>query len=266
MEYSETVTIALIGFAIVFFIVIFLTRKTKAEKEHEQRLKESLADELIYDPETGVSITLEEAESSIWLAHNNLNRIKSKEEIDKYYFGQDKSLEEFVNNIKSAGYISILLSDAQIDFLNQSYILSKYDNWSCDDSFTLVNNEHIILLPEVVYEGNKQQNSYSESQIMFWVQHTGLTGHIYLRNKTNVEAFTDMISSDDEIKLNNYESFVFKRTTNEISLMKMLKLFEDETGLEIEINDGNLLIKTLKLANLTDFERIKNIIKKQSRL
>jgi hypothetical protein len=41
-----------------------------------------------------------------------------------------------------------------------------------------------------------------------------------------------------------------------------LKVFEGEKGLEIEINDTFLMIKTLKLVNLEDILRIEKIIKR----
>ncbi len=48
--------------------------ETAERKEYERKLKESLKDEFIYDPETGAKITLAEAESGHWIAHDNENR------------------------------------------------------------------------------------------------------------------------------------------------------------------------------------------------
>ena len=56
----------LIGILVVILLYYLLTYKTAEEKEYNKKLKESLEDDYIIDPETGTKITLEEAESGIW--------------------------------------------------------------------------------------------------------------------------------------------------------------------------------------------------------
>lgn len=261
MGFEEILILGIIPLG-VLLIGLSVFRKTKEEKEHEKRIAESLADELIYDPETGMRITLDQAESGYSVAHINPNRLKSKAEIDKYYLGEDKAIEELNNDLIRKGYTAISLSDEQTDFLEKSHILSKYDDWFYSDAFTFNQGESFIFFPHVTYFGSEQHMGYDETQIMFWIEHSKLSGHVYLRDKTSIEAWIDLISNDDEIKLNNYETFVHQRPTNIIQVLKVLKLFENETGLEIEINGNNLFIKTTKLANTTDFIKVEHLIKK----
>ena len=261
MKFGEIVFYLLITLTVMYGCYKFYRSMTKAEREYNNDLRERLKDELIYDPETGTRITLEEAESGHWSPHSNPNRIKTQEEIDTYYFGNEKEEEELVNHVKAIGYESTKLSESQIEFLEQSKILSKYDSWSYSNSFTFNNGENFFFLPNVVYNGRRNQSGYNESQIMLWIKNDNLTGHVYIREKTNFEAITDLVRNDDEIKLHNYETFVFKKSLNTFHLIKTLRLFETEKDLEIEIIDGNLFIKTLKYANLNDFLKIEKIVK-----
>lgn len=261
MGFGEIVFYIFITLIIINLLHKFFFTKTEKEKEYEKKIKESLADEFIYDPETGTKLTLEQAESGHFLAHDNANRIKSEEELEKYYYGREKDAEELVNFIKSNGYEATKLTDSQIDFLEQSKILSKYDNWSYSNSFTFNSGKDFMFFPDVLYYNNSHQLGYGESQIMFWINDLDLSGHIYLRDKTNFEAIADNIRNDDEIKLNNFETFIFKKPNKMIALIKTLQLFDDEKELEIEVIEGNLLFKSLKFVNRTDFLRMEKIMK-----
>lgn len=261
MKFGEIVFYIFVALIVIHLSIKFLFTKTEQEKEYERKIKESLADEFIYDPETGAKLTLEEAESGNWITHDNLNRIKSEEELEKYYSGREKEAEEIINFIKSNGYTFTKLTDSQIEFLEKSKILSKYDYWEYSNSFTFSNEKYVIFFPGVSYYKERQQLGYNESQIMFWINDLNLNGHVYLRDKTSFEAIADTIRNDDEIKLTNFETFIFKKSNNMIALIKTLQLFEDEKELEIEVIEDNLLIKSVKFANRIDFLRMEKIVK-----
>lgn len=261
MRFGEIVFYFIVIAIIINFAYKFFFSKTEQEKEYERKLKKSLADEFIYDPETGAKLTLEEAESGNWLAHDNLNRIKSKEELEQYYRGKEKEIEELVNFLKSNGYKFTKLSNSQIEFLEQTKILSKYDDWSYSCSYSFNEGKDFVFFPRVTYHNNKHENGYSESQIMFWINDIRLDGHLYLRDKTYFEALTDRVRNDDLIKLDHFETFVFKKSTNMIPLIKTLQLLDIEKELEIEIIENSLLIKSLKYVDKTDYLRIEKIIK-----
>lgn len=256
---------------IVFYISISLIvivqvckffKQSDEDKEYDRKLKESLKDEFIYDPETGTKLTLEQAESGHWIPHNNLNRVKSKEEIEKFYVGREKDAEELINHLKVSGYEYNKLTNFQIEILEHTKIFEKYDDWSYSNSFSFDNGKNFIFFPAVEYNAqNNYQNNFKESQIMFWIKNEKLTGHFYLREKTNFERISDLLRNDDEIKLNDYESFTYKKSNNILNIIRALKLFEKEKELEIEIKGDNLLVKTLKFPNMEDFLRIEKIIK-----
>lgn len=253
MVFLEKIFYLFLTLVIIYVFYRFFMLMRKAEREYNKDLEERLNDEFIYDPDTGARLTLEEAESGHWIHQNNQNRIKSDEEIKTHYFGKERDAEELVNYIKSIGFKTTKLHDSQIDFLEQSKILSKYDSWTYSDSFTFNNGKNIFFLTNVAYFSNRHQRGYNEQQIMIWIKNSNLTGHVYLREKTIFEIFTETVRKDDEIKLNNYETFIFKKPNNILQLITTLKYFEAEKNLEIEINDGNLFIKTIRYTNLNDF-------------
>jgi len=267
MRFGEIVFYFIVAFVITLAYKFFYSKREQ-EKEYERKIKESLANEFIYNPETGTKLTLEEAESANWIAHDNLNRIKPKEELEEYYRGKEKEIEELTNFLKINGYKFTKLTNSQIEFLEQTKTLSKYDDWSYSCSYSFNEGRDYVFFPRVTYHDNRHENGYSESQIMFWVNDIPLDGHIYLREKTNFETFTDMIRNDDLVALHHFETFVFKQTSNMIPLVKTLQLLDKEKDLEIEIIEDSLLIKSLKYVNESDYLRMEKLIQiiKQSNL
>lgn len=254
--------IILIGIAIIFLLWKAMTHKSKSEIEEENRLKKSLEDEYIYDPDTGAKLTLEQAESGHWISHNNINRIKDSNEIEQFYYEDEREAEEIKNQIKKAGYIHKDFTNYQLKFLEKTNILSKYDYWSYSDSFSNKNENIFIFFPTVEIKGHRYESNYYETQLMFWIKDEQLSGHFYLRDKTNFETLSDALRSDDDIKLQNYECFTIKKSSNILYIIRILTFFEDEKNLEFEIYDNHLFIKTLRFPNFKDYLRIEKIIEK----
>ena len=260
MKFGEIVFYLIVVVIIISLSYKFFLSKKVQEKEYKRNLKKSLASEFMYDPETGTKLTLEGAESVNWIANDNLNRIKPKEELEEYYRGKEKEIEELTNFLKSNGYKFTKLTNSQIEFLEQTKTLSKYDDWSYSCSYSFNEGKDYVFFPRVTYHDNRHENGYSESQIMFWVNDILLDGHIYLREKTNFETFADMIRNDDLVALHHFETFVFKQTSNMIPLVKTLQLLDKEKDLEIEIIEDSLLIKSLKYVNESDYLRMEQLI------
>jgi hypothetical protein len=159
--YIFVITIALAG------IYRWVTHQTEAEKQDERKLKESLEDEFIYIPESGVKLTLEQAESGHWIENHNAQRIKSKGEIEQYYQGVEIEAENLSNHLKSIGYKSHRLTDEEIDFLERTQIFSKYDDWSCGHCFLYGNSDNRILFPSVRINAKRRESGYSDMQLLF---------------------------------------------------------------------------------------------------
>ncbi len=268
MEFGEIIfyiVISLFGLYFLSKLYNFFTKGTKAEQEYEKKLKESLADEYITDPETGAKLTLEQAESGHWIAHDNEFNTMPESDINKLFTEEQKNVERGVNYLKErTEYRKHKFTDQEVRILEKTKTLSKYDDWSYSDTFRFDYANGFVFLPAVKIidkEPGYFDTTYHESQVMFWLKLNFDLGHYYLREKSNVEKFFDLIKSDDDLTLKNYESFTFKKSGNFINIIKILKGFEGSSGLEIEFMNDNLFVKSRKLANLEDIKRIERVIK-----
>jgi hypothetical protein len=269
MEIGEIVFyIVIVLFGLYFLSKLYnlLTKGSKIDQEYDRKLKESLADEFIIDPETGAKLTLEQAESGHWIAHDNEFNTLPESDIEKLFTEEQKNAERGINYLKEkSDYRKQKLTENEIQILEKTKTLSKYDDWSYSDCFRLEYANGFVFLPAVKIidkEPRYFDNSYHESQVMFWLKLNIDLGHYYLRGKSKVEKFFDLIKNDDDLKLKNYESFTFRKSTNLINIKRILKSFEGYEGLEIELMDSNLFVKSQKLANLEDIKRIEGLIKK----
>ena len=86
--------------------------------------------------------------------------------------------------------------------------------------------------------------------------------HYTFREKTGTEKFFDSIRNDDEIKLKDYECFTVSKTLNPIRTINLVNKIVKLKGLEIEIHNENLFIKTLNLASLEDVKTLEVLISK----
>lgn len=261
MGLEEIVFFGLLALVLIKLISIGF-KKSNEELEEERILNESLADEFIYDPISGKKLTLEQAESGNWDGDFNLNRIKSEEEIEKFYFGQEKETEKIINKLKVIGYEFKRPTSLQVSFLEKSAILKKYDDWTYSKSFSRDEGKSFIIFPNVslITNNGRHLTNFNEEQMLFWIQKNTISGHSFFRKKTVAKAVVDLIINEADINLKNYECITFKKSNNITSLIAILNLFDKEFGLEIETNDGNLLIKTLKAPSMEDFLRIEKVI------
>ena len=268
MEFGEVIFYVVIALLVLYFLskpYNFFTKGSKQEQEYNKKLKESLAEEFIIDPETGAKLTLEQAESGHWIAHDNEFLTIPDSDIDKLFTEEQKNTERGINYLKEkTDYRKQKLTKQEIQILEETKILSKYDDWSYSNCYRLEYANGFVFLPAVKFidkETGYVDNSYHESQIMFWLKLNIDFGHYYLREKSKVEKFFDLIKNDDDLKLKNYESFTFRKSTDLLKIIRILKSFEGSKGLEIELMDRNLFVKNQKLANLEDIKRIESVIK-----
>lgn len=248
-----------LAFLVYFFSIMFT--KTDEQKEYERKLKESLEDEYIIDPETGIRLTLEEAESGNWIGDNNEYITVPESEINKLSTEGEQQAESALNYLReSKKYIRTELSDNQLQILNSTKILGKYDAWTYSNPFSFENG--ILILPAPELNGmTYYEEDYKESHLMFWKKIDNINGHYFLREKSSIEKIFDKFRNDDDLKLKDYESFTFKRSYNVIKINKILENFKNEKGLEIEINDNDFFVKTMRLVSIVDIKKIETILK-----
>lgn len=250
-----------IGIPLLVGLYIWLSKRSpqnKEYKEYERKLKESLKDEFIIDPETGIKLTLEEAENGKWLAHDNEFRTIPDEEINKITNVNEKQIQIALNYLRESRFFTKTdLTDLEVDKLIDTKILSGYDDWSYDDCYKFENG--LIFSPSV--EWNRGE-FYQESHLMIWLKIQNIDGHYAFREKFASEKFFDTIRSDDEIKLKNYECFTIKKSFNIIKINSILSKIIPTKDLEIEIDNNNLFIKTRKLVSIEDIKAMELLINK----
>jgi len=244
----------------LILLYTLLTFKSKKEKEYEARLKKSLEDEFIIDPETGTKLTLEQAESGHWLNHDNEFRTVPNSEIEKLPTDEHRQAERALNYLRnSKTYLKTEISEEQFDILAKTKTLNSYDDWSYSNPFKF--DKGLLFLPAPELHGiTYYQDDYIESHIMFWIKIDSINGHYFFREKSSSEKFLDLLRNDDDIQLTDYECFTIKKSYNIIQLKAILNHFENQKSLEIEIDNDNLFIKSTKLISINDIHQIERII------
>ncbi|RZJ67501.1 MAG: hypothetical protein EOO50_05820 [Flavobacterium sp.] len=246
---------------IVIFIFVKILEPTKAEKEEERRLKESLSDEFLYDPETGARFTVEQAEKGTWIAHDNPKRIKSDEEINKYYSGSEIVVEQIANHLKSAGCERYEFTEEEISILSETKMLSNYDDWSYSSVFRFPESDDLVFFPTVLVSNTNRHGSFFRGQqMLFWLAVDHGFGHYYLRERRPFEKFFDLIKSDDEFEIDGMEVFTIAKSEEPLKTRHLLEKFALSQEIEIELNGSSLFVKTTDEPNLERFLELEKLL------
>ncbi|WP_225000405.1 hypothetical protein [Cesiribacter sp. SM1] len=153
----------------VFFIIRypFINKK---EKEEEDKIKERLKDEAIYDPVTGARMSLEEAESGLYIANDNLERIKPDDELEKYYNVQEVEYEKIKNYIIKEGMepVEEEVANHLIErVISKSTVIDKYDEITISYTFRPALDFYVSLaLVEYTITTGKYIDHAAEWQII----------------------------------------------------------------------------------------------------
>lgn len=186
---------------------------------------------------------------------DNLNPTEEKEVLL-----EDKlDAKELVSHLKESGYVLTDFTDLQIDILENTKILDKYDDWSYADVYT--SGKILLFFPKVVVPAERRSTHYTEFRLMFWTKIDNYTGRYYFWEKASGDRYYDRIRTNDDIKLANYDSLTLCEGGNHDAIKKVVDLLDKESGLEIEVEDDDLFVKTFKSPNLEDFKRIESILK-----
>jgi len=259
MDFGEIVFYIVIALVIAHFNYKFFFKMTEAEKEYEKKLKESLADEFLYDPKTGTKFSLEEANENITVLNDQ--KIKSEEELN-YYEGDERTIEEISNYLKQSHYLLKPIEKKKLSKLNRTVILSQYSDWHYQNAFEF-DNDNLIFFPQVNLNANTRY-SFTGYQIVFWVKVQNINGHYFFKPFEIHEKIINFFMKPSKIKTNNYAVFELKQSHNIYLLNSILNVFKDEKNIEIEIDNDNLFIKTNNQPSLVNFQRLLDQVKNSS--
>lgn len=245
----------------LFVLFVFKSIKSLIPKDlnsdYEERLEKSLADEYIIERETGAKLTLEQAESGLWIKHDNELREMPESDIEKFPTDEERVVFRGLNYIKSSkNYIPNKISNKKVSTLEKLEILKKYDDWFYSDSYKLASDDkkQLIII-------NIDDNGYKEPQLLFSIQLDFDTGHYYFRPKTKTEKILDKIRNDDEIKLKDFECFDYKKSLNTISLIKTIDKIDKKQDIEFEFFNNILYLKNRKLLSVAEVKILETILK-----
>jgi hypothetical protein len=254
-------------FFTLFFAVaiLWMFKKPKEQIEYEKKLDGNLAEEYIIDPETGAKLTLEQAESGHWVDHTNEHLQMSESEIEKLYTEEEKNIERAANLL--IGDIELKrtkFSDEQIERLEKTVILKKYDAWNYYYCFHNTQLNFYIFFPTVEIQQKvytHYPDNFVETQIMFWIDLKQQHGHYYLRQKSTLESIFNHFNLDAKSFLKDYLTLVQEPSDNPLQLLRKVKPFEKIPNLEIEVSESDLLIKNREWVSTAALKKLLDAVK-----
>ncbi len=154
---------------VVALFVWYVTRGYRAEKD---KYRKNLEDEFLYDPATGKKYTLEEAQTTGFPAEN-LNRVKTDEEIEASFTDEEKEAEYARNFLRRKGY-KVVENESEEE-------VSRFENISWWESYLEVYPDTIFRISSTSYlyfvqvtyttTGFKgKTDTLTETQLMLWVK------------------------------------------------------------------------------------------------
>lgn len=253
----EIINILIGGLIIVIIVVLYrllipsedYTKERRLRKEkqkiEEEKERKRLADPRIYDPETNTYITLEEAESGVWDVDDPKNKL-SAEEIKATFPESDYIDYTLREELVKEGFERIEgpLTKEQYGNIEKFELLKQHEHWSYDDHFKQ-NDITVFLL-----------NIRGDTLISTWIPVTQVSGHYVFTEKTKTDRFFDLIQSDDDIKVENYECFTVQKTKEKRAIENIMTLVNTHKHIEVEMFSGHLFIKAIRPGRLTDLSMI----------
>ena len=246
----------------IVFLLLFLggaiLLRYLGKRSDRKAMEQWDTDDLLSDPETGVKLTLEQAETGHWIEHDNEYLTIPESEIQQLDSEEDQIVQRALNYLrKSRAYRKTEFSEDEVQTILESEILGRYRSFTYQYPFRFDKGIVFLAHPDI---GNHHDGSYYLRQFTFWIKITDIQGHYFIREKGWNEKVLDFISNDDEIKLGDYECFVFRRSENQVLLHHLLEKLEGKEKLDFELKDDNLFVKTVLLANLEDLIRIEKLL------
>lgn len=180
---------------------------------------------------------------------------------DKEYVLEDKlEAKELVDHLLETDYKETDFTDLEIDILENTKILCNYDDWAYKDVYSLKDSKLLVFFPKVVIPQDIRITHYTQYRLMLWKKIDNYAGRYFFWDKNSGKNFYDRIRTNDDIKLNNYNSLTLQQGGDCDVIKNIMDKFDNEPNLEIEIEDDDLFIKVSQSPNLEDFLRIEKIL------
>lgn len=248
--------ILFLGIAIVVIYTLFFNEK----KTEEVKKEDAIDDGMLFDPQTGCLITLEQAQSGNW----NIDDCKTieypdleKEQLIKVteYFKKlniIKVKQNFYDDLEGENN-----SDISELFAN-SEILKKYKYWYCNDLFEIDNNSWLIFL-------NVKEKHASEDQILLFINNTKSTGHYQFLENDLENRLLKLLHPEKELLLDDYITNTIEKSKSILENKSILNELKGYKKLDIEFFHGMILIKSKRPICIEDATALVDIKEKLSK-
>lgn len=245
-------------FFFIFFVIIallviyslfFSDNKPKKviKKDNIDYKKEDLIEEgMLYDPETGCLITLEQAQSGIWdidsckkIDFPNQDKTQIKQVVEYFRKLKFKQIKQNYAEDSENEYdkISVFFQDCQI--------LQKYEDWFCSEVFEINNHCWLIIL-------NVSHKNVNEEQILLFVNNTKSTGHYQFLENDLENRLLKLLHPEKDLILDNYITNTIEKSSFTLENKAILSLINGYKNLDIELCKGKILIKSKRPVCLED--------------
>lgn len=258
---------ALTIIGIAFFVIIlgyFVHMSSKMDRENRKKLEEQLEDEYIYDPETGLKMTLEEAEQGAVFESNGVSIIKSDAEIDSI---EDENIRE-LHRIRNFFLKSELTKVDSDDFeLIRAKIASLQfsSNYSSieTDFITQISENSYIALTSVAYviAGKRGSNTYSDNQIFGIIESDKTIGTAYIIPNSIRVHLENVVTPEEEIIENSLTIRPLGDLNIELAKKLCQHLGELDGDFEVLVHQKSIYIKINRNARLDDLMTLMKMMK-----
>lgn len=257
----------LIIIGIVFFVIAlgyFVHMSTKIDRENRKKLEEQLDDEYIYDPETGLKMTLEEAEQGAVFESNGVGKIKSEAEIDRI---EDENIREMhrirnyflkseLTNVDSDEFELMRAKIASLQFANNYSSIET-------DFITRITENTYIALTSVAYviAGKRGSNAYDDNQIFGIIESDKTIGTAYIIPNSIRTHIENVVTPEEEIVENSLTIRPLGDLNIELAKKLCQHLDELDDDFEVLVHQKSIYIKINRNARLDDLLAVMKMMK-----
>lgn len=257
MEIYQTVLFLISLLFVLVILIIGWKKDIKQRKIEEKRLLEI---EKIYDPDSGLSLTLEEIENQTFINHDNLDRIKSEKEIEKYYHGEEVEKEKIRNFLIKNSFKTSEVNDELFCELISFNFFKQYIHKSI--RYKYEKNNLFITFPQIgkllLLESGIDNYHYDDilmvtKKLDFDGGHQVLLPFSNIENRANKNQF--------HLILNNFGVYEIIKSKNDLKTIRILKIIDTLKGYYYAEIKNNLFIIICHDINIKDAKKFLSVVK-----
>lgn len=237
--------ILFLGLAIIVIYTLFFNEK----KINEVKKEDAIDDGMLFDPQTGCLISLEQAQSGNWsvddckiIEYPDLEK-EQLIEVTEYF----KNLN--IIKVKQNFYDDLENENDNDDNISELFAncetLKKYRYWYCNDFFEIDYNSWFIFLTV------KEKNT-SEDQILLFINNTKSTGHYQFLENDLEHKLLKFLHPEKELLLDDYITNTIEKSKFILENRAILNELKGYKKLDIEFFHGMILIKSKRPISIED--------------